>query len=122
MPIPDYQTLMLPVLCLAAEGEKRSADVEARIADDLKLTTEEREQLLPSGGQRLLYNRIRWAKLYMTKAGLLASPARGRFGITKAGSDLLATNPGRIDVKLLKRAGSRKLDRSDKWSFCLKAA
>ncbi|OCC03257.1 restriction endonuclease [Labrys sp. WJW] len=102
MPIPDYQTLMLPVLCLAAEGEKRSADVEARIADDLKLTTEEREQLLPSGGQRLLYNRIRWAKLYMTKAGLLASPARGRFGITKAGSDLLATNPGRIDVKLLK--------------------
>lgn len=101
MPIPDYQSLMLPVLRLAAEGEKRVADVEDRIADDLGLTTEEREELLPSGRQRVLHNRIHWAKFYMSKAGLIASPARGRFVATDAGKALLAQNPERVDVKLL---------------------
>lgn len=101
MPIPDYQSLMLPVLRLAAEGEKRVADVEDRIADDLSLTTEEREELLPSGRQRVLHNRIHWAKFYMSKAGLIASPARGRFVATDAGKALLAQNPERLDVKLL---------------------
>lgn len=101
MPIPDYQSLMLPVLRLAAEGEKRVADVEDRIADDLGLTAEEREELLPSGRQRVLHNRIHWAKFYMSKAGLIASPARGRFVATDAGRALLAQNPDRVDVKLL---------------------
>lgn len=101
MSIPDYQSLMLPVLRLAAEGEKRVADVEDRIANDLGLTLEEREELLPSGRQRVLHNRIHWAKFYMTKAGLLASPARGRFVATDDGKAILATNPDRIDVKLL---------------------
>ncbi|MBS3650815.1 restriction endonuclease [Pseudaminobacter sp. 19-2017] len=101
MPIPDYQSLMLPVLRLAAEGEKRVADVEDRIADDLGLTAEEREELLPSGRQRVLHNRIHWAKFYMSKAGLIASPARGRFVATEAGRALLAQNPERVDVKLL---------------------
>lgn len=101
MPIPDYQSLMLPVLRLAAEGEKRVADVEDRIADDLGLTAEEREELLPSGRQRVLHNRIHWAKFYMSKAGLIASPARGRFVATDAGRALLAQKPERVDVKLL---------------------
>lgn len=101
MPIPDYQSLMLPVLRYAAEGEKRVADVENRIADDLGLTQEEREELLPSGRQRILHNRIHWAKFYMTKAGLLALPARGRFVATDAGRALLGSKPDRIDVKLL---------------------
>lgn len=101
MPIPDYQSLMLPVLRLAAEGEKRVADVEDRIADEFGLTVEEREELLPSGRQRVLHNRIHWAKFYMSKAGLLASPARGRFIATDAGKALLAQNPERVDVKLL---------------------
>lgn len=113
MSIPDYQSLMLPVLRLAANGEKRVADVEDRIADDLGLTQEEREELLPSGRQRLLHNRIHWAKFYMTKAGLLTSPARGRFVATEDGRALLATNPDRIDVKLLlQRPGFREFYKS----------
>lgn len=99
--IPDYQTLMLPVLRLAAEGETRVAEVAERIANDLGLTPEEREELLPSGRQRLLHNRIHWAKFYMSKAGLIASPARGRFLATEKGKTLLATMPERIDVGLL---------------------
>lgn len=101
MAIPDYQSLMLPVLRLAAECETRVADVAERIGGDLNLTAEEREQLLPSGRQRVLHNRIHWAKFYMSKAGLIASPARGRFLATDKGRQLLATAPDRIDVALL---------------------
>ena len=99
--VPDYQTLMLPVLRLAAEREMRVADVSERIANDLSLTQAERDELLPSGRQRLLHNRIHWAKFYMSKAGLIASPARGRFVATEKGKALLATGPARIDVALL---------------------
>ena len=101
MSIPDYQTLMLPVLRRAAEGETRVADVAERIADDLGMTQAERDELLPSGRQRVLHNRIHWAKFYMSKAGLIASPARGRFVATGKGKALLATAPKRIDVTLL---------------------
>lgn len=101
--IPDYQTLMLPVLRLASEGETRVANVAERIADDLGLTPEEREELLPSGRQRLLHNRIHWAKFYMSKAGLITSPSRGRFLATDKGKALLVTAPERIDVALLMR-------------------
>ncbi|WP_249403220.1 winged helix-turn-helix domain-containing protein [Sphingomonas sp. CFBP 8765] len=101
MAIPDYQTLMLPVLRLAA-GEQRVADSAERIADDLGLSSDEREEMLPSGRQRLPQNRIHWANFYMSKAGLVASPKRGRFIATEAGWALLASNPARIGVNELK--------------------
>ena len=101
MTIPDYQTLMLPVLRLAALGECRVPDVADKIADEFGLTAAEREEMLPSGRQRILHNRIHWAKFYMGKAGLIATPSRGRFVATEAGKALLATKPARIDVALL---------------------
>ncbi len=101
MTIPDYQTLMLPVLTLASESEQRVGDISDRIADQFGLTDAEREQLLPSGRQRVLHNRIHWAKFYMSKAGLISSPARGRFVATEAGKEMLAANPAKIDVGLL---------------------
>ncbi|KQU94935.1 restriction endonuclease [Mesorhizobium sp. Root102] len=112
--IPDYQSLMLPVLRLAAVGETRVADVAERIADDLQLTPEERDELLPSGRQRVLHNRIHWAKFYMSKAGLIASPARGRFVSTDRGRALLDMAPERIDVPLLLREpGFREFYRNE---------
>jgi restriction system protein len=101
MAIPDYQTLMLPVLRLAAKGEQRVADVADRVADEFGLSVEERETLLPSGRQRVLNNRIHWAKFYMSKAGLISSPTRGRFVATEEARKLLATNPDQINVALL---------------------
>lgn len=102
MAIPDYQSLMLPVLRIASQGEARVPDAAKRIADELKLTESEREEMLPSGRQRLLHNRIHWAKFYMSKAGLIDSPARGRFVASDAGRKLLAANPACIDVETLK--------------------
>jgi restriction system protein len=99
--IPDYQTLMLPVLRAAADGETRVADVAERVADAFALTPEEREELLPSGRQRVLNNRIHWAKFYMGKAGLIASPGRGRFVATDAGRALLVHPPERLDTEFL---------------------
>lgn len=102
MPIPDYQSLMLPVLAIAAKGDTRVPIASAQIADQLGLTEEEREELLPSGKQRLLHNRIHWAKFYMMKAGLLESPSRGVFRASPAGQAMLATSPASIGVDTLK--------------------
>lgn len=94
---------MLPVLSLAAEGETRVPEAATRVADQFALTEEEREELLPSGRQKLLHNRIHWAKFYMTKAGLIDSPGRGRFTASDAGRALLAKRPTTIDVELLRQ-------------------
>lgn len=102
MAIPDYQTLMLPVLKVAAQGETRVPIASETIADHFGLSQDEREELLPSGKQVLLHNRVHWAKFYMTKAGLIDSPARGVFIASDAGKALLAKDPERIDVDLLK--------------------
>lgn len=93
MAIPEYQALMLPVLRLAATGVTRVPDAATAIADQLGLTEPEREEMLPSGRQRVLHNRIHWAKFYMAKAGLIDSPARGRFVASAEGKALLATQP-----------------------------
>lgn len=106
MAIPDYQTLMLPVLTVAAEGETRVPVAALKIGDRIGLTEEEREEMLPSGRQRLLHNRVHWAKFYLSKAGLIDSPKRGAFIASEAGLELLATKPERIDVELLKTYSS----------------
>jgi restriction system protein len=101
MPIPDYQTLMLPVLQSAAEGEVKFGDVVKSLARDLALSSEDIEALLPSGQQTVLANRIGWAKTYLTKAGLIASTRRGYFQITDVGLNVLKSNITRIDNSYL---------------------
>ena len=93
---------MLPVLRAAADGETRVPDAANRIAKELGLSEAECEEMLPSGRQRLLHNRIHWAKFYMGKAGLIDSPSRGRFVASKTGRALLARNPSIINLGVLK--------------------
>jgi restriction system protein len=104
MTLPDYQKLMLPLLKCASNGDevKTSNCVEV-IANDLGISNEEKEQLLPSGKQTILSNRTNWAKSYMTKAGLIEPTKRGFFRITPRGNDLLSERPLNIDNKLLYR-------------------
>lgn len=59
--------------------------------------------MLPSGKQRVLFNRVHWAKFYLTKAGLIETPQRGVFRATEAGLQFLATSPAKIDVDTLKK-------------------
>jgi len=88
---------MLPVLRIAAGGETSVPLVEAQLVAKLGLTEAEREQMLPSGKQRLLHNRIHWAKFYLGKAGLLETPRRGRFALSAAGRAVLEHPPDHID-------------------------
>lgn len=93
---------MLPVLKLAAEAEWRVPEIAEHIGDAFGLDEGERNEFLPSGRQRILHNRIHWAKFYMSKAGLLESPKRGLFRATQAGVGLLAKKPAKLDVEALK--------------------
>jgi restriction system protein len=104
MAIPDYQTAMLPLLKIAADGtEHQIGEATDTIADQFNLTEEERTQLLPSGVQSLFRNRVGWARTFLKKAGLIEYPKRGYFQITKAGKVALNQKPTRIDVKFLQQ-------------------
>lgn len=103
MAIPDFQTLMLPVLAEAAKGEARIGDVVERLADQFDLSAEDRSRLLPSGRQTTFANRVHWAKSYLGKAGLVELTRRAHFQITPRGHEVLARPPERIDIKFLTR-------------------
>ena len=105
MPVPDYQTFMLPLLRLASKTDVSVKDAIAPMADEFSLTSEDMAELLTSGQSKVV-NRISWALLYMMKAGLLERPARGIYRITAEGQKVLANKPGRIDVKLLSQYDS----------------
>jgi restriction system protein len=101
MTVPDYQSLMLPVLELSATGEIRIGDAVDSLAEQLHLAEDERIQLLPSGKQTVFGNRVHWARTYLIKAGLLKSTRRGHFTVTERGQQVIASHPTRIDVKFL---------------------
>jgi restriction system protein len=102
MPIPDYQTLMLPVLKVAADGqEHRISDVIKQLAHDFSLTEDEQNQLLPSGKQSAFANRVHWARTYLVQAKLLEATRRGHFRITDGGLRTLADRPTRVDNEYL---------------------
>lgn len=109
--IPDYQTLMRPVLVCASNGEVRIRDVVKKLADEFNLTEEERTALLPSGTQKTFSNRVNWAKSYLKQAGLVEITKRGYFKITKRGLDVLKDHIGRIDVGYLDQFEEFKLFR-----------
>lgn len=102
MPIPDYQTLMLPILKVAGDGqEHRIADAVRELADEFKLTDAEREHLLPSGRQPTFNNRVHWAKTYLSQAGLLTNTRRAHFKITDRGRSVLQKAPPALNIEFL---------------------
>lgn len=104
MSIPDYQTLMLPLLRFAAdENDHTTREAVEVLATEFQLTPTERTELLASGQQAIFNNRIGWANSYLKKAGLLESPRRGALRITARGKQILGESPTRIDVKYLER-------------------
>jgi restriction system protein len=95
--IPDYQTLMLPVLMAANDGAVSVSDVIPRLADKFALTDAERTEMLPSGRITLFANRVHWAKTYLKQAGLIQQPRRSYYELTERGRKALQINPARID-------------------------
>ena len=101
MPVPDYQTLMLPVLKLFADGKVNVSQCLSSIKNEFEISDEEAEELIPSGRVTLLSNRTHWARTYLSKAGLLTSPKRNVHVITDRGKVVLARQLNRIDNKVL---------------------
>jgi len=100
--IPDFQSLMRPVLASLADGEiRRSRDVKDSMADEFRLTDEERAHMLPSGRARTMDNRVGWALTYLRQAGLVDAPSRGRVRINTVGREALDRFAERIDMKAL---------------------
>lgn len=103
MEIPDFQSLMLPVLRSSGGGEVHIGDVVQRLGDEFALSAEQLAHLLPSGRQTTFANRVHWAKSYLGKAGLIRLTRRGYFEITPAGQKLLDNPPARIDINFLRQ-------------------
>lgn len=102
MAIPDFQTLMLPLLKFVGNGQERLfRDAVESIAQEFSLTEAERAELLPSRRAPLFYNRLAWAKTYLKKAGLVDQSKRGVIKITSQGVNLLRSDPEKITLAVL---------------------
>jgi restriction system protein len=105
MAVPDYQSVMLPLLKFAGERKTEISTDEAveALANQLELTEDDLKEMLPSGVQRTFVNRVGWASTYLKKAELLEPTRRGYYQITPLGQELLLKKPSTINVKLLKQ-------------------
>ncbi len=104
MAIPDFQSVMLPLLNFSSDEKEHSfKDTVDSLATQFGLTSEEQEELLPSGKQSRFDNRVAWARSYFKQAGLVENTRRGYFKISQRGLDLLKTNPDKINKKTLEQ-------------------
>ncbi len=104
MAIPDYQTIMLPLLKSVADGKEHTLrEIIEGLADIFNLNDDERRELLPSGIQPIFDNRVGWATTYLKKAGVVETPNRAIYRITERGQGVLSKNPQRIDNKFLEQ-------------------
>jgi restriction system protein len=102
MPIPDYQQFLLPLLKFAEDNQVHSMhEAYQIIPDQFGLSQAERSDMLPSGKQFVVNNRIGWARTYLKKAGLIKQPKRGFFQLTERGIEVLKSNPKTIDNNFL---------------------
>ena len=104
MPIPDYETIMLPLLKFAFNNNEHSAKEAIESLSHLfKLTNEEKNKLYPTKKVSIFYDRTHWALTYLKHAGLLIGTRRGFFKITERGKQVLTKNPAKIDDTYLKQ-------------------
>lgn len=104
MAIPDFQTLMLPTLrAISKQSIIGTKQLIPQLVKEFQLNEHEQAQLLPSGTQRVIDNRIYWAIVYLGKAGLLTRPGRGQYSITDEGKKVLNSGVTKIDIKFLKQ-------------------
>lgn len=104
MAIPDFQSIMLPLLRYCADGnEHTNSEAMDSIAREFALTDDDLKELLPSGQQSIFNNRVAWAKAHMKMAGLLENTRRGVFRITQRGQDALKQNPPLINLRFLRQ-------------------
>jgi restriction system protein len=104
MAVPDYQSLMLPFLKIAADGSEHNlSETIETLAQQFDISDQDRKEILPSGRQQRFDNRVRWVRTYLGKACLITSTGRSKFRITERGAEVLKNNPPQINIKFLKQ-------------------
>jgi restriction system protein len=104
MTIPDFQSIMLPILQIAGDGDEHSLhEYLDLLAKSFSLSEQELNELIPSGKQTRFYNRVTWARIYLTKSRLMEITRRSHYRITERGKLVLKSNPSRIDMKFLEQ-------------------
>lgn len=102
MPVPDFQSMMLPFLQFASDRQEHElADVTRHLVDHFNLQRADIDDLLPTGKQTRLSNRVGWCRTHLKSAGLIEYVKRGVFRITPRGIDTLLQKPQSIDLKYL---------------------
>ena len=102
MAIPDFQSIMLPLLQFCGDAkEHTNREAIDHLANVFQLSEKERKELLPSGRQAIFHNRVAWARAYMKMAKLLENTQRGVFRITERGMVVLQKPPEKIDIRFL---------------------
>jgi restriction system protein len=102
MAIPDFQTIMLPLLQFYGDQQEHSIHAATEhLAQQFNLSDQELNNLLPSGKQTTFYNRVGWARTYLAKSGMLEMTRRSFYVITDRGLDVLESKPDRIDMRYL---------------------
>jgi len=104
VPVPDFQTLMRPVLVAIDGGEPKSqAQIRDIVASALNVSDDDRQVMLPSGNQAIFANRVAWAITHMAQAVLILRPERGRYVLSERGKSVLQEHPERVDLKVLQQ-------------------
>jgi restriction system protein len=104
MTIPDFQSIMLPLMQFASDEQEHSLrETIEYLSEHFHLIDSERKELLPSGRQPIFDNRVGWSRTHLRKADLLEPTRRAYFRITLRGIDLLKQQPFQINMNLLKQ-------------------
>ncbi len=102
MAIPDYESIMTPLMRALADGKERKlGDLVEALSTEFGLSEDERQMLLPSATAPVFGSRVGWAKTYLKQAGLVEQPRRGVVRLSDRGRSVLAGGPAHIDNALL---------------------
>jgi len=102
MSIPDYESIMLPVLQFIKDGNVyKTRSIVEYIIELFKISPEEAKELIPSGRAKLIDNRVGWACTHLRKAGLIDSPQRGLNQITEEGKMVVTSSTDKVTAKYL---------------------
>ena len=103
MSIPSFQSFLLPVLELFSDGEIHSVDeCCSEIKNRMNISDEDAQELLPSGSDTRLRNRVYWALIYFNHALILDKPKKMHYQITDRGRELLSMGLNEITRKFLR--------------------
>jgi restriction system protein len=110
VPIPDTQTLLLPVLKLLSDDRSHEVEeIREHLKNQFSVTSSELNQK-HKNGTTVFVNRVAWALAHLNmEAGPIGHPRhivliqKGTYRLSKHGKAILNKNPSHLAIKDLRR-------------------